>query len=503
MSICQTIWKNKYESTAKTLNFHNNTVYYQDQTTNLSVLLAMFLEESLGLSHGFKAIYESNCLNAKKAFVFFAEPMIQDSLKSTLLKSLVRLKANHRKKEDIYEYTKKDFNQELIDKISFGCTSGFFNYTDMQFWLSFPLCFENWKKAYISSTLFARLSLTSNLKINVVYKPWLVLIRRRLLEIENQDYAILRRGRSEKLDEKIQILIQWIFKKPRRGFIKWIIPFLFNENWRNTKRKFLYIRGPPNSGKTFFMKTLFPISGDFQVKNRTFTYFSNDSPGDYDLHLLVFDDPGECQNRNNQLEPSVLLNLANYNPGSIKHALPVKYGFMNIVRGQVVIISNRPYRQMFSKNYHESIKSRLQVIKITSPIPIRVSSAESKLFQLREMPLDDEEEEDDDNVRIEDDGIEEEDNDDDDEEEDDDENENEGEEEFINEDLLFYLMWRAILKILKIQLQVISSEKLSNYIPNPKLIRLIRDQNYDSLYPIICHILSEKDLFKLVCNDEE
>lgn len=97
--------------------------------------------------------------------------------------------------------------------------------------------------------------------------------------------------------------------------------------------------------------------------------------------MLIFDDPGDAKGKSNQLDPSVILNLANNNHS---HSLPVKFGFMNLKRSQFAILSNRPAQEMFPPENLDAIQTRLLNINFTfrDPFPLKGESHLSKPFIL-------------------------------------------------------------------------------------------------------------------------
>jgi hypothetical protein len=70
--------------------------------------------------------------------------------------------------------------------------------------------------------------------------------------------------------------------------------------------------------------------------------------------------------------------------------------------------------------------------------------------------------------------------------------------ETFDQDLLFYILWRAIFKILKDQLALQNLSTLKYYVPNKHFRALIRNKQVNCLYEILCQRLTEQDLFKLL-----
>lgn len=369
---------------------------------------------------------------------------------------------------------------------------------DLRFWIAFSHSHENWRKAWEAAAYFDKLFPAKTCH----YKPWLVVVRDKLLRIEKSNHPILSEGpQSKDLALYIHDVVQWLSHKSHRNLLKWLLGFLFYENSEDTKRPFLFIQGPPNSGKTFFIDILAPPQdAGFNVKNRTFAHFGSEKPGNYELHLLLFDDPGEVKGRNNQLDLSIILNMANKN---MAHSLPVKFGFMNLKKGQIAIISNRTPSEMFPSDSVEAIQTRLLTMEFTleNPFPLKGESHLSNPFLYNEeIELD-----------VEDmlppsemnfiyfDGNDEE------------ENEAGGVEQeeaeeqafafqpqIFEKDLLFYILWRAIFKLLKVQLCHQSLSTLKYYIPNHHLRSLIRNKEVNCIYEIICQRLTEDELLKIL-----
>jgi ATPase involved in DNA replication initiation len=203
-----------------------------------------------------------------------------------------------------------------------------------------------------------------------------------MLKIEDSGkHFLLSRNATYMLAEKILVVIKWLCLPNHKNLLTWLIIFLFREDSTDTKRPYLFLHGPPNAGKTFFMNILAPPASAntqdakniFLIKNRSFAHFGADKSGDYDLHMLIFDDPGEVKGKQNQLDPSIILNLANNN---LTHSLPVKYGFMNLKRGQIAIVSNREASGMFSAENLEAMKTRLLNVQFTpqDPFPLKVKA---------------------------------------------------------------------------------------------------------------------------------
>lgn len=472
------------------LTLLNDQIYIENHIIDLSILYATYLEKTLHLSNGIKTLLESKDEGVKSMFELFAQETIQEEIKSELYSHLRKQKAFHRSKQDMAHSTEQLAQRLIIQKVQFACLNSILTTDDLNFWLSLPNC-ENWLKITELTAKAAKNHVYPN-KSQLHYKPWIVLVRERLLKVEQENAA----GIFTDLDRKIVKVIKWIFKKQRRELLNWLLPFLFNERWADPKRKFLYVTGPPNSGKTFLVNVLFPRKY-FQILNRTFAHFGSESSGEYDLHLLLFDDPGEAKNKSNQLDTSAILNLANYNPSSITHSLPVKFGFMSFKKGQIAIISNQPYQKLFAQKDCEAIKTRLYTVRLQKrDFPLKLMTCASEPVVFKEISFDEhgnmslEEEDDEDFLGKEED--------EDDEEEDDFLNEEE-KEEVENEDVMFYILWRGILKLLKAQLENLSLAKLQKYIPNKTLCTLIRDKKFDSIYNIICHeIHDDKKLLEYV-----
>ena len=223
--------------------------------------------------------------------------------------------------------------------------------------------------------------------------------------------------------------------------------------------------------------------------------------------MLVFDDPGDAKGKSNQLDPSIILNLANNN---CSHSLPVKFDFMNLKRGQIAIVSNRQASDMFPPESLEDIKTRLLTVQFTlqDNFPLKGESHLSKPFLYDEnlafkladvLPNDDfiPLQSDDDNQ---DDDYDDDDDDDDVDDHDDGENEDYSSllDNTYDQDLLFNILWRAILKILKGQLSAQPLSTLKYYVPNKQLRNLIKNKGINCIYEIICRHLTEQDLLNFL-----
>jgi len=380
----------------------------------------------------------------------------------------------------------------LISKISYACSARILNEDDIRFWLKFPTGYNNWKRAWEEAACFEKLLPIKNFS----YKPWLIVIRNKLLQVENSYPKAL--SNPHLLAARILCVINWLSKPNHRNIVIWLLNFLFKEKSTDTKRPYLFMHGVPNSGKTFFMDILTPNTDDgFCMKNRTFAHFGSEKNGDYELHLLLFDDPGEAKGKMNQIDPSLILNLANNN---IHHSLPVKFGFMNFTKGQIAIISNREAKDLFPIDSIEAMKTRLLVaeLKITDPFPLRGKSLLCNGFVFQDLnlqttdiippplqenlfdenfinfdpsllnPMNEEVVQD-----------------------------NDEEEEFLEKPLLFYILWRAIFKIIETQLQSQAALTFKSIVPNPKMRDLMKNGG-NSLFDLICKKLSEYELSKLL-----
>ena len=381
-----------------------------------------------------------------------------------------------------------------MDKISFAFTTGILKDEDLLFWLQFSSSHDNWRKAYESTAFFERLFPTKAL-VNTQYKPWLIVIRNKMLQIEEEQSLMLTSLRAHnRLCALILCVIKWLVLPKHRNLLAWLLHFLFVEDSGDTKKPFLFLHGAPNSGKTFFMNILTPQNSDFLLRSRTFAHFGAEKGGDYELHLLLFDDPGDAKGKNHQLDASVILNLANKN---FSQSLPVKFGFMNLKKGQIAIISNRKANLMFPQDSVEAVKTRLLEVEFTveRPFPLKGESYLANPFDFQELDLEDYS--DARNEEIREDAQEEE-------EEEDSEEEEEGGpssylvQETFHPDILFYILWRAIFKILKTQLLDQNLSTLRYYVPSKILRKLIRRRDIDSIYEIICIKLSEKELLNVL-----
>jgi len=256
------------------------------------------------------------------------------------------------------------------------------NAKDLNFWSQFSNCHDNWTLAWELHSKCEK-TLPQHSKDQQSYKPWLLLIRQKILQIE-KTYA-QNLPSKELLNKKITQVYKWIASNDRSNFVNWTLSFLYNENCHQTKKRYLFIQGPPNSGKTFFMKAIVPPA-HFSVKNRTFAHFGSDAAGLYELHLFLFDDPEEIKGcKAHQLESSILLNLATYNlqEKSQYDALPVKHGFMYLKRGQLAIISNRQAANLFDASIIEAMRTRLCPMTFShkDPFPLRCVSTENQPFK--------------------------------------------------------------------------------------------------------------------------
>jgi len=109
-----------------------------------------------------------------------------------------------------------------------------------------------------------------------------------MLAIENSGhYALLKQSQTIRLARSIFTVMKWLCLPNHRNILSWLLIFLFQEQSTDTKRPYLFLHGPPNSGKTFFMNILAPPmttieeENNFLIKNRTFAHFGSERNGDY------------------------------------------------------------------------------------------------------------------------------------------------------------------------------------------------------------------------------
>jgi len=141
-------------------------------------------------------------------------------------------------------------------------------------------------------------------------------------------------------------IISWLNHPSKEGIIKWIIEFLFHEEFVETKRKFLFIKGPPSTGKNFFIDLLLH-SKMLLKKYMSMSCYAAQKKGDYKLHALIFDDQGKASSaREGNLAAEFFLNASKTGGESGTMHFPIKYGFMNVNHGQIVFISNYGVDQM-------------------------------------------------------------------------------------------------------------------------------------------------------------
>ena len=118
--------------------------------------------------------------------------------------------------------------KKLIEKLSFAFTCGILTDEDFAFWIRFPAGHEGWKKAYESTAMFEKLFSAKNCDH---YKPWLLVLRNKMLYIEKEQNSALNALRQNaRLPNLINCVIKWLCDFNHRNLIAWLLHFLFLED---------------------------------------------------------------------------------------------------------------------------------------------------------------------------------------------------------------------------------------------------------------------------------
>ena len=175
----------------------------------------------------------------------------------------------------------------LQDTISYGIFTDRINEKNILYYLEKVESFDLWKNILVSDSMIR----LEGFKTQTRYLPWLIVLRNSMIQIEREQKLI-----NDDLAFKTKCIMQiisWLNHPSKYGIIKWIIEFLFREEFVETKRKFLFIKGPPSTGKTFFIDLLLH-SKMLLKKYMPMNYYEAHKKGDYKLHALIFDDPGKA-----------------------------------------------------------------------------------------------------------------------------------------------------------------------------------------------------------------
>jgi hypothetical protein len=337
----------------------------------LDLLLGILLEENFFLSFQLSDLEESDCV--RKIFDFLAQEKIWRILKNFVKKEILKYKAQKKSPEIIGDKVLSCMMEHVIEVFYFGLHTKQIEKNDVLYFLDTLETFIPFKEMLIRETC-KKLEVFRKL---TKYEPWLVLIRRKILEIEKREQGLLN-GDYNFCQTCIVRILQWLCLEENRALIVWLLGFIFRETYTETKRPFLYIQGDSDLGKTFFTELLLP-STLFEKRFLSSNYFVALAKGSYELNALIFDDLGKVDGKDHHLNPEVFLNLSKQGKHSEVH-LDVKYGHMTIKKGEVIIISNFEPSHMFEAKYHKAIESRLLKMQFTkyNPFPLICPSNRSR-----------------------------------------------------------------------------------------------------------------------------
>lgn len=496
INYAKTVGQNNFKSQVTELNLHDKKLEIDGQEITLDQLYSLLLENILMLHLGFQRLWE-DAVPLQQIIFFFSRSDVQISLKSELIKYLNVQKKNKRTKADIWLSTVKHIKKCLINQLMYALNHKDISFDTAHFWMNFSETWSIWKKATEEYKIFEKRVPGCN---SNEYLPWLVVIKRRLQEIETNNPFLLQVAYKETIDNYLNALCEWFTSCELQNLLTWFWNFLFNECNEDPKEKFLFIHGETNVGKTFFMNTLFR-SKEFLLKHRNFSYFGNEKAGTFKCHALIFDDPGKALGKSNQLNTSVIMNLANTN---VERSLPAKYGFLKLVNSfHVVMISNQKPEELFEKDALKAIESRLIKVHFKDPYPLKIPNNQTKPFKpmrtqyengrfvleknFCDFLLRSDEDFDFDLECLEkpfshhlSESLEVESN-----------------EIVLTEDLLFYFNWVALLGIFKANCANQDVLNLQTNIPNGKLRTHATNLDISSFYDIICSV-SDEELTQMV-----
>lgn len=233
----------------------------------------------------------------------------------------------------------------------------------LNWFLNNQLTFPFWSKVLASDTLK---KIDDYRVTGVEYLPWLCVAMEHLRTLEDRGF-----GDSLTIPRQAFDLVElWLIR--HKEIIEWLLGFILNESYNSTKRKFLYIQGAPNAGKSFFVNLLVlpPKQRKYYM---TTGHFNPLAKGTYQAHALIFDDPGKLDgkaNSNNKMDPTVLLHLARTVAGA-DVMFSVKHGWAKFTRGEVILTSNYSVAQLITPELVKAFESRVLAVELTR-LPIRV-----------------------------------------------------------------------------------------------------------------------------------
>jgi hypothetical protein len=99
--------------------------------------------------------------------------------------------------------------------MAYAFHSRLLNEDDLRFWIRFSYSHDNWKKAWEASAFFEKLLPVSEYE----YKPWLVVIRAKMLTIENRGHKILTQAQAPVLAENFFFVMKWMKSMEIMNFI--------------------------------------------------------------------------------------------------------------------------------------------------------------------------------------------------------------------------------------------------------------------------------------------
>lgn len=352
-------------------------IFLNKEKITLNALYVYFVEVIFKLTLSFKDLLDNlNTPNIKPLIYFFSREDVQEYILPNMWRQMHHLKyISKRAPGDVHDGIEKYLKRELTQQLADAILQKHLPSTLLSYWLSFRCCIHGWTKV-----LDCYHKNLKNYPLRTqTYLPWLILIKKRMKEIEEKYNSLLTNGSL--CLRYVNEIIQWLNAPGRHPLMIWLWEFLFNESKEDTKRKILYLNGPTNAGKTFFVMKVLMSGGDWSILERNFEYYAE--KGSFVLHALIFDDPGAAKGKNNQVNTSQIMNLSNlrnHKPLS----LPAKFGFQSIYHGQIIILSNQLPEALFEAQHIQPMKSRIDLVDFSDyPIKIRTNqTVPSKYYEV-------------------------------------------------------------------------------------------------------------------------
>lgn len=349
-------------------------------------LYILLLSKTLHLERPLQHYIDTKDPRMQHILAVFENTDNESHLTTSILTELTKAMVNNRRGVTAANQMIPKFKNLIFDTWMHAIQNCHLTLADLQFFCLFVETIGIFAD-FISTEKFAKMQ---KFIPQPCYKPWLVVIKDTMLKLETNYQQVL--DDLELVSDMLSRVETWLLSAPIEGLIKWLAEFLFREEYDEAKRMFLLIQGEPNTGKTFFLHLLFN-SADFLTKNMTTDYYAAVKAGTYILHALIYDDPSSTQ-KHNKISSEFFLNAArNFGETSALN-LPVKYGHMTVHKAQIIFASNYSLHDLFSPQATPGLQTRFTTIDFNqAPFPLQCSSKTTTSFLLRDdqpqLPQDD------------------------------------------------------------------------------------------------------------------